>query len=153
EVEVVVLEEEHAADERLRAASLRDALQDLETVLVVRMRLAAEDDPHRTVAVVEESREPVHVAEEEHRALVGREAPREPDPEGAGIEALEHPPEERRAVAALDEALLERGPHPVEHPPLRLAARTCKRARVARPRDGRIRPRREVDAVRHGRDG
>ena len=50
------------------------------------MRLAREDDLHRAVGVVEQPRQPLGIAEEQRRALVGGEAAGEADGQRVGVE-------------------------------------------------------------------
>ena len=54
--------------------------------LVVRVRLAGEDDLHRPVRVADQAQEPRVVGCEEPGALVAREPPREADRERLGDE-------------------------------------------------------------------
>src|SRR6186713_3247044 len=74
-LDVVVLDEEHLAQELVAARELDDALQDLLAVLVLRVRLAGEDEAHRAVLLLEDGLEARAVAEQELRALVRRETP------------------------------------------------------------------------------
>src|SRR5205085_12299523 len=65
------------------AAEPRD---DLRTLVVCRMRLPGQDDLERAPRVREQPQQALGLREEEPRALVGREATREPDRERTGIE-------------------------------------------------------------------
>src|SRR6185437_13503767 len=56
--------------------------------LVLRVRLAGEDELHRTRRVAEEARDALDVGEQKRRALVGREPSREADGERARVEHL-----------------------------------------------------------------
>ena len=83
---VVVFQERDPALERGVAGELVDALQHFLPRVVGRMRLAGEHDLHRPPGAGEQPAEPVEIAEDEVRALVGGEPAREADGERAGIE-------------------------------------------------------------------
>ena len=146
---LVVLEEDDAPGRRGLPREVHDELDQILPVLVRRVRLPRDEHLDRALGIGEEQREPLGPAEEEARALVGREAAREADREDLGVE-LAH------AARRGDE---------LEQPLLRVAVRgpelLCRQ--LARALELRIRvaelhlelvgdPRPLVDAVRDRRD-
>ncbi len=83
---VVVGQEEDAAFQLRALRRARDGPEEFLSGLVARMRLAGEEDLHGAPDLVEQVLEPLGLAEEQRRALVGREAAREADRQRARIE-------------------------------------------------------------------
>ena len=100
DVDVVVLEEQHLAGEARVAHQLRDLLQHPLAGMIVRMRLAGEDELHRHPRVVDERRHGVDVLQHQRRALVGREPAREADGERVEAERALQLRDELRRLAA-----------------------------------------------------
>ena len=83
-MEAVVLDEGDPALELRIARMLVHALENALAVVVPRVRLPGEDQLHGAGGIREKREEAVAVAEDEIRALVGREAPRESDRQRIG---------------------------------------------------------------------
>ncbi len=97
--QVEVLDEDKSMAEATLLGEVRDGLEELLAVLVPRVGLAGEHDLHGSLRVRQQSLEPVRVAEEQRRALVGDEAPDEADRERVGVEQSAELGD-RRAVGA-----------------------------------------------------
>ena len=85
EVDVVVFDEHHALRVRRLATELRDCPQQLLPGVVLRVRLACEDELDGGIAGHERA-QALDLGEEERRPLVGGEPARESDGEHVGIE-------------------------------------------------------------------
>ena len=174
----VVLLDEHDASAQLGVAGhLEDRACVGLAARVARMGLAREDELHGALRIAHDACEPVDVGEDERRALVGGEAPREPDGERLRIERAREFIERRghlaTALAGAHDAVAreahhlraQRGAHGPEsggiggeRPLPRAVARRVRHgvepARVLPERDRLgVDPRRGVDAVGHMRDG
>jgi len=86
---VVVLQEDETPAHSLLAAEVDELLDELLPLVVARVRLPGEDELDRAFLVQEQPLQPLGVAQQECRALVGGEAPREPDRERLGAQRLE----------------------------------------------------------------
>ena len=64
--------------------------------LVLGMRLAGDHNLHRHFLIEQNLLQPLHIAEEQCRALVGGKTAREPDGEGVGVEHFTGTPHFRR---------------------------------------------------------
>ena len=107
---VVVLEDEDAAPELLRARAAEDLLDDLLARPVGRVGLAGEDDLDRSLLVPEQPAQPLDVAEEQAGALVGREAAGEPDRQDVRVERCLEGIEDRRRLAVTGELVAQPAP-------------------------------------------
>ena len=74
-----------------QARDFGDAAQEFLPRLICRMRLAREDKHHRPLFVGDDFAQPVEILEEQRGALVGGEAPREPDREHVRIHRVGEP--------------------------------------------------------------
>ena len=115
------------------------------------MRLARHDDPHRPAGAVQQRAQPLGVAEQQVRALVRREAPREAEVERVLVEALEHRAERLRAVAAGLEPVGQHLADLVEHRALVGAVRPPQLQRRHRARGAEVRRPRALVAAPHQR--
>ncbi len=86
DVDVVIFDEDEAVAELAVAHQLRDLLQDSLAGFVERVGLAGEDELHRTLRVVHHRSELFDIGENQIRALVGGESPRESDRQRVGTE-------------------------------------------------------------------
>ena len=84
--------------------------------VVLRMRLAGEDDLHRPILVVDDRRQPIEIAEDQRAALVGGEAAGEADRQRFGIEHLVGAGDLRRRGAAALQLLLQAPPGEGDQP-------------------------------------
>ena len=90
DVDVVVLNEDELVAERGIAHQLGDLLQNALARLIEGMGLAGKYELNRTIGIVDHGGEPLHVAKNQIRALVGCKPASETDGEGVGAEhALE----------------------------------------------------------------
>ena len=83
---VVVFDEDDAILELRHAGELIHLLDELFAGLILRMRLAGEDELHRALRVFEQLLQTLRIGEEQGRTLVSRETPREADRQNFGIE-------------------------------------------------------------------
>ncbi len=83
---VVVLEDEGTAGQPGRLRALEDVADDALPGPIGGMRLAREDDLDRALLVPQQPRQPLLVAEQERRSLVGREAAGEADGQDVRVE-------------------------------------------------------------------
>ena len=113
-MQVVAFHEQDLAFEFRRARDARDGADQMLSRLVGGMRLAREDEQHRTLRVAHDPVQRVEIAEQQRRALVGREAPPEADREHVRIVGIgeTQQPVEVRLAALVAEMLL---PDPVPH--------------------------------------
>ena len=100
DVDVVVLDEDELVAELGVAHHARDLLQDSLSRLVVRMRLAGEQELHRALGIVDHRGQALDVGEDQVGALVGGEPAREADGQRIGREHFVQPVERLLRFAA-----------------------------------------------------
>jgi hypothetical protein len=87
DADIIVLDEKNPSPETLVLAGFDHLLEDVFPCLVVRMRLAGEEDVHRTGFMVDHPGQTVQIRQEHIRPFVGGKSPRESDQQGRRIDA------------------------------------------------------------------